>query len=268
MRRIDMKLFDIGFFRAERIFRKYIFSRLCSVIFCIISLLIALGSDSALALKNPSAVYCTALGYEYSTVREDKGVRGMCKFPNDQIVDAWAFLYGKVAQEFSYCSKNGYAIKTVQDNQICSSVYSSECSVCVLEDQTEIEVAKLMNLNFKESVCGDDYCAAFMENFNTCPGECPSGALDGYCDGVVDGKCDPDCQAGQDSDCAAQGYLGDLNKDGSVDISDVILELRIALQLDPQVACSDVNANGGVDISDVILTLRMALDLDAKQLCT
>jgi hypothetical protein len=53
-----------------------------------------------------------------------------------------------------------------------------------------------------------------------------------------------------------------------VDISDVILDLRIALELDPVVACSNINGDATVDISDVILTLRMALGLDPKQPCT
>jgi hypothetical protein len=62
-------------------------------------------------------------------------------------------------------------------------------------------------------------------------------------------------------------YLGDINCDNQIDISDVILVLRIALDLDPEKACSDINADGQVDISDVILTLRMALDLDEKRPC-
>jgi hypothetical protein len=62
-------------------------------------------------------------------------------------------------------------------------------------------------------------------------------------------------------------YLGDLNCDDVIDISDVILELRLALQLDPPKSCSDINADTMVDISDVILTLRMALGLDDKVPC-
>ena len=66
---------------------------------------------------------------------------------------------------------------------------------------------------------------------------------------------------------AQVGILGDINKDGQVDISDVILVLRIALQLDSPKLCSDINGDTGVDISDVILTLRMALGLDEKRPC-
>jgi hypothetical protein len=67
--------------------------------------------------------------------------------------------------------------------------------------------------------------------------------------------------------CATQ-LLGDINNDGVVDISDVILDLRIALALDLLKPCSNINADAVVDISDVILTLRMALALDPTRLCS
>jgi hypothetical protein len=67
-------------------------------------------------------------------------------------------------------------------------------------------------------------------------------------------------------------YLGDLNYDRILDISDVILELRIVLCLDfcgePLPPCADINGDGIDDISDVILKLRMALGLDPLRLCT
>jgi hypothetical protein len=47
----------------------------------------------------------------------------------------------------------------------------------------------------------------------------------------------------------------------------VILELRMALALDPVKPCSDINGDAAVDISDVILTLRMALGLDPTRPC-
>ena len=70
-------------------------------------------------------------------------------------------------------------------------------------------------------------------------------------------------------DIGADEYhlLGDINDDGKVDISDVILVLRIALALDNPKPCSDINADSKVDISDVILTLRMALGLDPLEPC-
>ncbi len=61
--------------------------------------------------------------------------------------------------------------------------------------------------------------------------------------------------------------MGDINNDCKVDISDVILVLRMALDLDPDQVCADINSDGIVDISDVIRTLRIALGLDALQQC-
>ncbi|MCD6221185.1 dockerin type I repeat-containing protein [bacterium] len=56
---------------------------------------------------------------------------------------------------------------------------------------------------------------------------------------------------------------GDINGDGEVDISDVILCLRQAVELDPpQPDLADINEDGEIDISDVILILRIAVGLD------
>jgi len=70
--------------------------------------------------------------------------------------------------------------------------------------------------------------------------------------------------------------IGDINKDGIVDIQDVILALRMSIELPLNIGFStqsypylsdtkkagDMNIDGRVDISDVILILRFALRLD------
>ena len=58
---------------------------------------------------------------------------------------------------------------------------------------------------------------------------------------------------------AAINFMGNVNGDNVVDISDVILVLRIALGLDTSNECADINGDGFVDISDVILTLRIII---------
>jgi len=40
-----------------------------------------------------------------------------------------------------------------------------------------------------------------LENYQSCPDDCPSGSQDGICDLVRDGKCDPDCYEEADIDC-------------------------------------------------------------------
>ena len=65
-------------------------------------------------------------------------------------------------------------------------------------------------------------------------------------------------------------YMGDINGDGNVDISDVILVLRCALGLSINYQCQpcgNINGAAQIDISDVILTLRMALGLDSLRQC-
>ena len=48
--------------------------------------------------------------------------------------------------------------------------------------------------------CGNSICDE-MENYKSCPKDCPSGSSDKYCDGRKDGKCDPDCYDWEDLDC-------------------------------------------------------------------
>ena len=56
---------------------------------------------------------------------------------------------------------------------------------------------------------------------------------------------------------------GDINNSGNIDISDVILCLRMAIGLDESnLSVADMNESGTVDISDVILVLRKAIGLD------
>jgi len=94
-----------------------------------------------LGIRNPSAVYCHEMGYEYVP-------EGICKLPDGSEVAAWEFLRGEVGQEYSYCAEQGYEIKTIGDSKKCSSIYSYNCGVCVLDSGEEVEVTELMGLDF------------------------------------------------------------------------------------------------------------------------
>lgn len=142
------------------------------------------------ALYNPAAVYCTELGYVYSTVSTSEGDVGVCIFGENESANAWNFLRGKEALEKSYCTQEGYEAKYVKNIDICGD--SDECTMCILQDGSEVEVTKLMDLNFEETFCGDGVCL-IGEDYSSCPQDCRSGSADGYCDGVEDGICDEDC---------------------------------------------------------------------------
>lgn len=158
------------------------------------------------ALRDPSAVYCSAMGYTFTIGHSPAGEIGYCTLHDGKTVDAWQFLQGKEAQDRGYCAGRGYSQKVVRDPATCIRFLTGSCAVCVLPDGSEVEVTRLMNLSFSESRCGDSACG-FPENHLTCAADCPSGATDEYCDGVPDGRCDRDCRKKPlgDPDCPVAG---------------------------------------------------------------
>jgi putative hemolysin len=175
----------------------------------ILVILVILGSLTLMApvsaMKDPSAVYCKAMGYSYETVHASAGEYGVCRMPSHQYIDSWKFLRGEAGQNYNYCTRMGYASKVSTDPEKCSAIADIACSVCVLPDKREVEVSTLMNLSFAETTCGDGRCV-ITETFETCPKDCPQSGSDGICQKITDLKCDPDCIDGKgDTDCA---YLG------------------------------------------------------------
>ena len=165
-------------------------------------------------MKNPSAVYCEEMGYEYIIENTPEGQIGTCKFLDETTADGWDFYQGKDAEEYSYCVKQGYEQIISNDPEICG--YPGECTVCLFKNGTEVELSELMNLDFSEEICGDGLCV-LGEDYSTCPEDCPSGSLDYYCDGVKDEICDPDCIEEEDVDC---------KEDGTKKVNNILLDIR------------------------------------------
>ncbi len=101
------------------------------------------------SIANPAAVYCEQMGYVSSTVQTDEGEVGMCRMPNGQEVDAWAFYRGEVGTEFSYCVREGYGIKSVTEDM---GTWTAQYAVCVLANGTEVKLEELLDLGLNESV--------------------------------------------------------------------------------------------------------------------
>jgi putative hemolysin len=186
-----MRRIGNGRMQGRRLCTALIILLLCGILIC----------GPATAMKNPSAVYCEALGYHYVTITtQDGGEAGQCQLSATEKVSAWKFLQGEVSPGKGYCAKQGYQYQKVTDPEACKEFGLDTCMVCVLADGKKVEVTKLMNLSFEEGVCGDGRCT-MAENTASCAQDCPSGGSDGYCDGMRDGKCDTDCPAGGDADC-------------------------------------------------------------------
>ena len=119
---------------------------------------IPLAAPPATALMNPAAVYCTALNYTYTSVNGPDGMTGYCILPGNKKVEAWRFLQGKEATEYSYCAQQGYTLQTVNDTKTCQVFMTPSCAVCVLPDGSKTEVTKLMKLDFRERLCSNGKC--------------------------------------------------------------------------------------------------------------
>ncbi len=53
------------------------------------------------------------------------------------------------------------------------------------------------------SLCNHDFLCQDEENSISCPGDCPAGSADGWCDREVQEPCDPDCTSCSFSEMAA-----------------------------------------------------------------
>jgi C1A family cysteine protease len=109
----------------------------------------ALGCDGdGAGMANPAAVYCYELGYEYSVFDAEQGQHGICAFPDGTECDEWSFLEGRCGQGHSYCAKQGYDLIVKTDGR---NPFSSEYSVCVLDQQEIGPATELMGLREKAS---------------------------------------------------------------------------------------------------------------------
>ncbi|MBN2251554.1 MAG: hypothetical protein JW724_05735 [Candidatus Altiarchaeota archaeon] len=60
---------------------------------------------------------------------------------------------------------------------------------------------KALTTTTTRAVCNNDHTCEGDENYANCPGDCPSGSQDSYCDSMEDGICDMDCYRKSDPDC-------------------------------------------------------------------
>jgi len=145
------------------------------IVFLLITILMLMAGfgSTTFAIKDPSAVYCEQLGYEFTVQEDQNGSQvGICKFSDGEVCSALAFFQGECGQNYSYCQKQGYTLKSVADPEKCDYTVVP-CSFCVSQNGVEIgEVSKLMKLDLGEGKCGDGKCT-MDENFEICPQDCP-----------------------------------------------------------------------------------------------
>jgi len=101
-----------------------------------------------IGIKNPAAVYCMDMGYEYKIEKTESGERGICVMPDKEECDAWAFYRGECGRVFSYCAKKGWPI-ALKGKADC---FATTSTTCVLPDGTRKTVSELLNISEKCTV--------------------------------------------------------------------------------------------------------------------
>ena len=96
-------------------------------------------------MRNPAAVYCLELGYDFEIVKSPEGGQhGICALPDETTCDAWEFLNGKCGQDYSICALEGFNTVTLKDGK---NPFSQEYAVCADSEGNLLEsVAAMTNL--------------------------------------------------------------------------------------------------------------------------
>lgn len=85
-------------------------------------------------VRNPSAVYCKTLGYEYKIKEGEEGQYGVCVFSNGSKCKGWEFFNGKCGKSFSYCERQGGEIEKIKKTE---EGYKETYALCKLSNGTE-----------------------------------------------------------------------------------------------------------------------------------
>jgi len=103
-------------------------------------------SGTALAMRNPAAVYCQEMGYEYKVETSGSGEqKGVCVVDGKEYSD-WAFFQGEVGKEHSFCERKGYDTVTRTDGR---NKFSPKYAVCAKRIGKEILESRKSNGNTK-----------------------------------------------------------------------------------------------------------------------
>lgn len=74
------------------------------------------------SMRNPAAVYCSLLGYDFEIAESrNGGQHGICRLPDETICGAWDFLNGKCGQDYSICALEGLETVTLRARKSITS---------------------------------------------------------------------------------------------------------------------------------------------------
>ncbi len=104
-------------------------------------------ATGGVGMRNPSAVYCTEMGYEFQIKKTINGETGLCMMPDGEECDSWSFYSGECGQEYSYCTRHGLDVSDIK----VADAFTGECTACVMPNGSIRAVSQLLGLNQKSA---------------------------------------------------------------------------------------------------------------------
>ena len=104
-------------------------------------------ATGSVGMRDPSAVYCTEMGYEFRILRAKDGEKGICVMPDGEECDSWAFYSGQCGEHYSYCTINALDVSAVR----ISDSLARECTTCVMPNGSISTVSELLELDKKSA---------------------------------------------------------------------------------------------------------------------
>jgi putative hemolysin len=97
-------------------------------------------ATGSIGMRNPSAVYCNEMGYEFVVLKATGGERGICVMPDGEECDSWAFYSGECGQDYSYCTRNGLAVSAIKKGDSLAK----ECTTSNWVENPQLQRRQLM----------------------------------------------------------------------------------------------------------------------------
>ena len=111
-------------------------------------------------IPNPAADFCEELGYKWELKAKGDESVGTCVFPDGTDCEAWEFYRGECGAKFSKCAKEGYTLKTVQEDM---DGWTAKYAVCVFDDKSEC-----LETEYKAGMCGRSDCKKWIASKGGC----------------------------------------------------------------------------------------------------
>jgi len=110
-------------------------------------------------MRNPAAVYCESLGYQFQVIKNSDGESGTCTFADGTSCEAWAFLEGSCGASYNACAARGFETQVVADGlngftqsyAVCTSQGQPVQAATILTDLSRLSTASSQSISNQQA---------------------------------------------------------------------------------------------------------------------